>query len=151
VRALILLDTQAGVEDPEVVPGYEAMRDTWLAAGPVDELVEAIAGLIISDPEVNPAWIAKWKQQPNDFIQQPFATLMSRDDVTDRLGEITCPALVVHGTEDVSISMDKAETLAAGLPGSGRVVAVGGAHAANLTNPEPVNSAIREFLAGLPD
>ena len=76
---------------------------------------------------------------------------MTRDDVTDRLGDITCPALVVHGTEDVSISMDKAEALAAGLPGSGPVVKVGGAHAANLTNPEPVNAAIREFLAGLPD
>jgi 3-oxoadipate enol-lactonase len=55
VRALILLDTQAGIEDPEVVPGYEGLRDTWLAAGPVDELVEAVAALIISDPEVNPS------------------------------------------------------------------------------------------------
>jgi 3-oxoadipate enol-lactonase len=151
VRALILLDTQAGTEDPEVVPGYEGLRDTWLAAGPVDELVEAVAALIISDPDVNPTWIAKWKQRPNDFIQQPFATLMSRDDVTDRLGEITCPALVVHGTEDVSISMEKAEALAAGLPGCDGVVAVGGAHAANLTNPGPVNDAILAFLDGLPD
>ncbi len=150
VRALILLDTQAGTEDPDVVPGYEALRDTWLAAGPVDELVETVAGLIISDPEVDPIWIAKWKQQPNDYIQQPFATLMSRDDVTGRLGEITCPAIVVHGTEDASISMDKAEALAAGLVGSGPVVKVGGAHAANLTNPEPVNAALSDFLAGLP-
>jgi pimeloyl-ACP methyl ester carboxylesterase len=151
VRALILLDTQAGTEDPEVVPGYESMRDTWMAVGPVDELAEAIAGLIISDPDVNPVWIAKWKAQPNDYIAQPFATLMSRDDVTDRLGEITCPALVVHGTEDVSISMDKAEALSAGLVGSQGVVKVGGAHAANLTNPEPVNDAILAFLADLPD
>ena len=151
VRALILLDTQAGTEDPEAVPLYEGMRDTWLAAGPIDELVDAVAGLIISDPDVNPIWIAKWKQQPNDYIQQPFATLMSRDDVTERLGEITCPALVVHGTEDVSISMEKAETLAAGLSGASGVVKVGGAHAANLTNPEPVNAVIREFLAGLAD
>jgi pimeloyl-ACP methyl ester carboxylesterase len=151
VRALILLDTQAGTEDPEVVPGYESMRDTWMAVGPVDELAEAIAGLIISDPDVNPVWIAKWKAQPNDYIAQPFATLMSRDDVTDRLGEIICPALVVHGTEDVSISMDKAEALSAGLVGSQGVVKVGGAHAANLTNPEPVNDAILAFLAGLPD
>ena len=75
---------------------------------------------------------------------------MSRDDVTDRLGEITCPALIVHGTEDALISMDKAEALAAGLPGSGPVVTVPVAHAANLTNPEPVNAAIREFLAALP-
>ena len=151
VRALILLDTQAGTEDPEVVPGYESMRDTWMAVGPVDELAEAIAGLIISDPEVNPAWIAKWRAQPNDYIAQPFATLMSRDDVTGRLGEITCPALVVHGTEDVSISMDKAEALSAGLVGSHGVVKVGGAHAANLTNPGPVNDAILAFLADLPD
>jgi pimeloyl-ACP methyl ester carboxylesterase len=151
VRALILLDTQAGTEDPEVVPGYESMRDTWMAVGPIDELAEAIAGLIISDPDVNPVWIAKWKAQPNDYIAQPFATLMSRDDVTDRLGEIICPALVVHGTEDVSISMDKAEALSAGLVGSQGVVKVGGAHAANLTNPEPVNDAILAFLAGLPD
>ena len=28
-------------------------------------------------------------------------------------------------------------------------VKVGGAHAANLTNPEPVNAAILDFLAGL--
>ena len=56
----------------------------------------------------------------------------------------------MHGTEDTAITMDKAEALAAGLVGCGGVVKVGGAHAANLTNPEPVNAAILEFLAGLP-
>jgi pimeloyl-ACP methyl ester carboxylesterase len=146
VRGLILLDTQAGTEDPETVPAYEAMRDTWLAAGPVDELVDAIAQIIIADPDENQRWTAKWKQQPNDYIDQPFATLVGRDDVTSRLGEITCPALVVHGTEDTAIPMERAEALAAGLPGCEGVVAVGGAHAANLTNPEPVNDAIRRFL-----
>ena len=76
---------------------------------------------------------------------------MTRDDMTDRLGEITCPAIVIHGTEDTAITMDRAEALAAGLPGAGPVVKVGGAHAANLTNPGPVNEAIVEFLASLPD
>ena len=76
---------------------------------------------------------------------------MSRDDVTGRLGEITCPAIVVHGTEDASISMDRAETLAAGLSGCDGVVKVVGAHAANLTNPGPVNDALLAFLADLPD
>jgi hypothetical protein len=46
--------------------------------------------------------------------------------------------------------MDKAERLAAGLAGCGEVVRVGGAHAANLTNPVPVNEAILGFLANLP-
>ena len=34
VRALILIDTQAGVEDPERLPGYQMMVDNWVANGP---------------------------------------------------------------------------------------------------------------------
>ena len=61
------------------------------------------------------------------------------------------PALVVHGTADVAISMDKAERLAAGLPGCDRVVSVeGGTHSANLTHPDEVNRAIVKFLDALP-
>jgi 3-oxoadipate enol-lactonase len=151
VRALILLDTQAGVEDPEVAPVYEEMLQTWASVGPVDELAETVANIIIADPDHNPAWIAKWQAADKARIVQPGRCLMGRDDVTSRLSEITCPALVVHGTEDTAITMDKADALAAGLPGSGPVVAVAGAHAANLTNPEPVNAAVRQFLDGLPD
>jgi hypothetical protein len=47
--------------------------------------------------------------------------------------------------------MERAEALAAGLSGAGDVVKVPGAHAANLTNPGPVNAAIVAFLAGLAD
>lgn len=150
VRALILLDTQAGTEDPNTAAGYDQMRDTWLSVGPVDELANVVADIIIADPAFNPVWVAKWQSRPKEIFEQPYNTLMTRDDVTDRLGEITCPALVVHGTEDTAISMDRAEALAAGLAGSGPVVKVGGAHAANLTNPEPVNAAIVEFLGSLP-
>ena len=150
VRGLILLDTAAAAEHPEVAAGYQQMIDTWAAVGAVDELAEIIANIIIADPAENPVWIAKWQARPKESIVQPGACLLSRDDVTDRLGEITCPALVIHGTEDTAITMDKAEVLAAGLVGCGGVVKVGGAHAANLTNPEPVNAAILEFLAGLP-
>lgn len=149
VRALILLGTQASAEDPALIPAYEGMRDTWMAAGPVDELVAAIADIIICDPDINPIWIAKWQQQDRDHLQQSFATLIGREDISDRLGEITCPALVVHGTEDGSIPMERADALAAGLSGSGDVVKVGGAHASSLTNPEPVNAAIVEFLVGV--
>ena len=42
------------------------------------------------------------------------------------------------------------EEMADGLPGCGGVVKVAGAHAANLTNPDPVNAAILDFLADLP-
>ena len=151
VRALILLDTQAGAEDPAVLEGYRQMTDTWVTVGPVDELAETVADIIIAEPDTNAEWIAKWKARPHELMREPSNCLLGRDDITDRLGEITCPALVVHGIDDTAITMDRADVLAAGLAGAGPVVQVGGAHAANLTNPEPVNAAILDFLAGLPD
>ncbi|MFK7917193.1 MAG: alpha/beta fold hydrolase [Ilumatobacter sp.] len=154
VRALILLDSQAGGEDPAAAEGYKQMIDTWIAAGPIDELTEIVSNIIIAEPAANAEWIAKWKELDEragrDGVRAASDCLLGREDITDRLGEITCPALVVHGTEDTAITMDLAEIMAEGLPGSGDVVKVSGAHAANLTNPEPVNEAIVSFLAGIP-
>ena len=150
VRALVLLDSGAALDAPETLAANQGMVDIWLAAGPVDELVQAVATIIIDDPAENPKWIAKWQARPKELMAEPARCLLTRDDVSGRLGEITCPALVVHGTEDTAITMEHAEAMAAGLTGSGPVVKVGGAHAANLTNPLPVNAAILEFLAGLP-
>jgi 3-oxoadipate enol-lactonase len=150
VRALIRLDTQAGSEEPEVVPLYQGMADDWAANGLSDEIAQAAAGLIIGDPVLNETWIARWKVRPKESLAAPMHTLVTRDDVTHRLGEIIVPALVVHGTADVSISMDKAATLANGLAGCDVVVAVeGGTHAANLTHPIEVNRAIITFLQAL--
>lgn len=150
VRALVLLDTQAGVEDPETQTAYQAMVDTWVAMGPIDELCEAVAGIIIAEPEINRRWIAKWKELPVPPLADAGACLLGRDDITDRLAEIACPAIVIHGVDDTAITMERAEQLAAGLSGAGPVVAVPGAHAANLTHPTPVNTAIVEFLERLP-
>jgi len=151
VRALILLDTQAGTEDAEVIPLYQGMIDAWVANGPTDELTAATADLILGEPGLNAEWAAKWKARPQEALALPGQTLLTRDDVTGRLGEIAAPALVVHGTADVSITMDKAEALAAGLPGSGEVVRIeGGTHAAGLTHPQPVNEAIVAFVGALP-
>jgi pimeloyl-ACP methyl ester carboxylesterase len=151
VRALVLLDTQAGPEDAEVIPLYRGMVDDWVANGPSDDIAEATAGLIIGEPALNEAWIEKWKSRPQEALALPAQTLLTRDDITERLGEITVPALVVHGTADVSISMDKAQTLATGLVGCTGVVAVeGGTHSANLTHPAEVNRAVLAFLDALP-
>ena len=126
------------------------MRDMWLAVGPVDELADIVANIIIADPAVEPVLDRQVAGAAEGALRaSPTSRCTTRDDITDRLGEITCPAVVMHGTEDTAISMDRAEALAGGLSGAGPVVKVGGAHAANLTNPGPVNEAIVEFLASL--
>ena len=150
VRALVLIDTQAGVEDPERLPAYRQMQQTWLEVGPVDELAEAIANLIIGDPVLNEVWIAKWRALPRESMRAPGDCLFDRDDITDRLGEISCPAIVFHGTADQSIEMERAEALCRGLSGCAGVVRIEGApHASNLTHPDEVNGPLLEFLRSL--
>jgi 3-oxoadipate enol-lactonase len=149
VRALILMGTQAGLEDPANVPLYQGMLDDWVTNGPSDELASFVAGLIIARPGENERWMATWQARPKELVREPGRTLLERDDITDRLAEITIPALVIHGTEDTAIPMEKAEALAGGLSGAGDVVKVPGAHAANLTHPDAVNAAIGTFLATL--
>jgi pimeloyl-ACP methyl ester carboxylesterase len=152
VRGLILLDTQAGTEDPDAVPLYEASFGEWVTNGPSDDLAELSASIIIGDPDLGGTWKAIWMARPKEALASPGRTLLDRESIADRLAEITAPALVVHGTADVAITMDRAEALAAGLSGCGGVVAVeGGTHAANMTHPDAVNEAILGFLAGLPD
>jgi 3-oxoadipate enol-lactonase len=150
VRALVLLNSGADADDEAMLEANRGMVDMWLSVGPVDELAGAVASIIINDPVENPVWIAKWQARPKEVMEQPSATLLGRDDITPRLGEITCPTLIVHGTADAAISPERAEKLSA-IPGAGPIVWIdGAAHAANLTHPEPVNAALLAFLEGLP-
>lgn len=147
VRALVLIDTQSGTEDLERLPAYRQMQQTWLEVGPVDELAQTIANLIIGDPLLDELWIEKWRRLPRESMRAPGDCLFDRDDVTDRLGKIHCPAIVFHGTADQSIEIDKAEQLCQALSGCTGVVRIDGApHASNLTHPDEVNRPLLSFL-----
>lgn len=152
VRALVLLDTQAGAEHPDKAELYGDMIEAWVNVGPGDELANIVAGIIIDDPVENPRWIAKWQSSGrHELVREAGRCLLERESVLERLGQITCPALVIHGENDSAIELDKAEAMSARLPGStGVVVVPGAAHAANLTHPEPVNAALLPFLRSLP-
>jgi 3-oxoadipate enol-lactonase len=146
VKALALIDTEAGIEDPGVLPGYEALKLEWTTNGPAG-VQDVIAGLIIGEGVDPQPWFAKWGAAPKDSLERPFRCLVEREDVTSRLGEIRCPAIIFHGDEDRSIGMDKAEELRAGLSGCERFVVVKGApHASNLSHPDQVNGPLRDFL-----
>jgi 3-oxoadipate enol-lactonase len=155
VRALVLIDSQAGQEDPAVAPGYEQMHQVWLDSGPGP--VQEVVASIILGPGQWDDWYAKWNEQyaqwaPADLGQLtwPFRCLMDRDDITGRLAEITCPTLIVHGTSDAAIPLARAEAVRDGLGGPATLSAVeGAAHASNVTHPDEVNQALLGFLSGL--
>ena len=87
VRALVLIDSQAGQEDPAIAPAYEEMHQAWLdnGPGPVQEVVASI----ILGPGQWDEWYAKWSEQyaqwaPDDLgqLNWPFRCLMDREDAT---------------------------------------------------------------------
>ena len=133
---------------PGRVTGYEQLEATWLEHGPAP--VQDLVADVILGAAPRAEWLASWAAQDNDQLTLAFRCLMDRDDITGLLGEITCPALVVHGTADAAIAMSRAEALRDGLGGPAGLVRIeGGSHAANLTHPDQVNAAVLSFLRGL--
>jgi pimeloyl-ACP methyl ester carboxylesterase len=65
----------------------------------------------------------------------------------DRLGEVTVPTLVIHGSEDRIISPSFGEALAAGIPDSELVIIEGSGHVPTMTFPAEVAEAIDAFFA----
>ncbi len=150
VLGLVLIDTQAGPENPASVEGHKQLLQTWIGNGLSDEMAHYIANLIIAEPAENAKWIAKWKVMDRQKLADPSDCLVQREDITDRLAEIGAPALVIHGSEDHAITPDLAEELCNGLKGSEPLVLIeGAAHAANLSHPEQVNPPLLKFLRQL--
>lgn len=152
VRALVLIDSSADVDQPEAIAGYRQMMEV-VRHGSDEEragLFQAVAGLILADEGLAAEWIPRWQALDRDEVANAAEALLERDDVSDRLGEIECPVLVVHGTADQAIDISRAQALCDELPDCRGLVPVeGAAHAANLTHPRIVNPPLRQFLDSL--
>jgi 3-oxoadipate enol-lactonase len=149
VRALVLIDSLSGLEDPEMAPLYDAMYVEWMANGP-GAVQEAAAAMILGPGVDAGRWYAKWAALDRPQFTFPYRALLDRDDITDRLGEISPPALIIHGTADATVPMWRAEQLRDGLPGFRELVVVEGAgHASNVSHPAEVNEAMARFLRSI--
>jgi pimeloyl-ACP methyl ester carboxylesterase len=150
VRALVLIDTQAGPEDPAKMPGYQQMMEVWATQGLPDVIANTIEQIILGQNWAGAAaWKEKWRGVKAVNLLQCFHTLAERDDIRPRLSQIQAPALVIHGDLDMAITLDRGKALAEGLPHAQLAVIKGGGHAANLTHPDQVNPQIEKFLAAL--
>lgn len=150
LAGLILIDTQAGMEDEVRAPMYEAMAEVVASDGWNETLLESVAMTMFGDsasPAVRQHWIKRWEAQPTHAARESLFAVTRREDVTPRLSEITAPAIVIHGEEDVAINMESAEELAQRLPNLVEFVKIPRAgHCAPVEQPEAVTEAIERFL-----
>jgi len=154
VSALVLMSTFAGVESDEEKPMYRGARDAWAAHGPTDDLINHSANMLLG-PKYGPAmqkvwdhWIPRWKARTKEAMFHAMNNLIDRDDVSCEVYRVMQPALVTHGEADVGMPIQKGRELSKSLKNCQGFIAVPeAAHAANFTHPEPINSALLEFLA----
>lgn len=152
VRAIVLLDSSADPDDDEMNDGNRAMVHVLTTGTPEARarVRHIVAGVLLGDDALAATWIPRWETIDGEQLELAGACLVERDDLMGRLGEITCPVLSIHGTDDRPISMERAEAVAAALPDSRGLVRIqGGSHAANLTHPAEVNAALRAYLREL--
>ena len=153
VRALVLIDSCADVDDPETIEGYHGMLAGFTSGDPATQqaVAEGVSGLILGDEALAAEWIPRWfaNLEKHDLNLAGNA-LLSRDDVQPRAGEITCPVLAIHGSDDQAISVDRARLFTDAVADSRGVVVVdGAAHAPNMSHPDIVNGALASFLQSL--
>ncbi|MGQ4809347.1 Arylesterase [Candidatus Entotheonellaceae bacterium PAL068K] len=82
-------------------------------------------------------------------LQTYLAYHLHGDPVAARLGEITVPALILHGTADEEVPFAEAERLHAGLPDAALIPFQGGGHGILVSHAVPYRQAIARFLQAL--
>jgi pimeloyl-ACP methyl ester carboxylesterase len=63
-----------------------------------------------------------------------------------RLGEVTCPTLVIHGEADAPVPLEHAESIVAAMPNARLEVIPGGGHRPDIRTPELVDPLLLDFL-----
>jgi 3-oxoadipate enol-lactonase len=104
-----------------------------LAPGPPEEIVERILAHRIATAQPLQAWTAQ-------------AAAGAAFDAWDRLGQVTAPTLVVHGSEDVVVDPANAGLLAERIQGAQAVRFEGCGHLLFWEEPERFVEVVGEFL-----
>ncbi|HTI26973.1 MAG TPA: alpha/beta hydrolase [Kutzneria sp.] len=146
VTALAVLGSSAAAEDPRVAEAYRGLGTLWTTQGPTDQLLDMVATICVGDMD-NSAWKVKLRALPYERVPVLLDALTRRDSIVDRLGEIACPTLVMHGTADAAYPVERATEIAEAVPKGELALVEGGAHFLSLTDPAVVNPALREFLS----
>ena len=165
---------QLVIEHPERVRGlvlgctYPGGAGSSLA-GP--DVVQRLAGPMMSgdreaamragwEVNVSPAFAAQdehWQRFRSVAAQQPASLevimrqmgAIGGHDVSERLGSISAPTLVIHGSADEMLSVRNAEILAEKIPGARLEVLDGVGHLFFWEQPERSAELVTEFLAGV--
>ncbi len=97
------------------------------------------------NPELINHWIDLWCTLPARSVYREAHSWLDKADLSDRISEIEIPVLIVHGVDDLPVSIDRARPMGDAIPRAEFVEIPNAGHTSNLENPIAVNAAIRNF------
>ncbi|MDP9324906.1 MAG: alpha/beta hydrolase [Candidatus Dormibacteraeota bacterium] len=152
LRDLVLIDTTDLPENPELAALYEAWRQiVW--DGALEDVISALPAtffkqeFIDGQPDKVEAWLDDLRAGNHRGSVLASRGVDTRDDISDRTPEISLPTLVVHGTDDAAVPLERGEALAARIPGARLEKVEGAGHQSNVDTPDEISRIIKDWLA----
>ncbi|HFO9470042.1 TPA: alpha/beta fold hydrolase, partial [Escherichia coli] len=144
---LILMATQAEQDPPEIASSYMELCNGWQDPVIKEEIISSLLPVFFGN---NASEAAKWKQtwlrHKPENIRVAMHAMLERDDISDKVHTIRTPTLILHGSSDTGIPPERATSMHKMLGYSELKIISGAHHALNITHPNEVNIAIKNWL-----
>jgi len=153
LERLILCNTTSRIP-PEAQPVWQQRMDTVAAAG-MEPMVQPTlerwltAGFRARCPEVTAAVAGMIRATPPAGYLGCCAAIRGLD-LTDRLGAIAVPTLVIAADQDVGTPVEAARAIQLAIPGAQLAVIPSAAHLSNLEQPALFVQLVERFVEGVP-
>ncbi|HEX4210148.1 MAG TPA: alpha/beta fold hydrolase [Candidatus Binataceae bacterium] len=146
VSALVLCDTTAGMDDPEVTRAQAQLRESSKGANLANILTRAYA---TSFPERDPRHHFLYQQISGLNLHVPstlLKALMGAKQDVEPIIRARIPTMLIVGEEDALVAPSIMQVMAQRLTGSRFVTIRGAGHSAYFEQPEEFNRVLSTFL-----
>jgi pimeloyl-ACP methyl ester carboxylesterase len=157
VAKVVLGCTLPGGPESKMAAPQVAMKlveGTRLMASNPDQGLDVILPLLYPEefarahPEIKPMMLAGMKMMPatpSETVDRTIAGIMTFN-ASERLGQIKCPVLIVHGEQDLLIPPSNAALLKRGIPRAEVYMIPNAGHAFQAADPIRIHQRIVQFL-----
>ena len=154
LRGLILCDTRAGSDTPQMAAARRAMADRVLREGAaplVDTMMPKLLAkaTVESRPELVQSLRRVMLGTEVHGIAAAGRGMAQRPDMTPALAEIACPTLVIVGQLDAISTAEEMRGIAGAIPRARFIEIAHAGHMSPMEKPQEVSAAIGEFLDSL--
>ncbi len=152
VRALVLVDTRAEADSEEAARGRLDTAEKVSKEGSAVIADEMVAKLFApgAPEEMKARWRGVIASTSPEGVAAALRAMAERPDSTATLRALGRPVLAVVGEEDTITPVKDARRMVETSGDAALEIVPGAGHMAPVERPEPVASALRRFLDGLP-